>query len=253
MKHIHADLMLEYAKDASETDKPWERWEWKWGIGGEFITCRDSDDVDWDEPEINIRRIDPYRELREAQERGALQVCDNPIYIGGLAMLPKIPAWVDRSKDCHMYWNMSPKCYRIKPEEKSHLNFENANFSKDGKSILLRLNSNGKPIVFIAKDATDISVFDIEITDDDHDYIAREPGARVGVVAHFGQDTHWSFNPKCKVKKTVKKWKWVMCIRPDNYFVSKGYYATEYEADLASDESKTVVQRIDSTMIEVEE
>jgi len=142
MKHIHADLMLEYAKDASD---------------------RDSDDVDWDEPEINIRRIDPYRELREAQERGAnveylcggewvgptfgntwgfdnppdcyrikpadpyahlreaqergaLQVCDNPIYIGGLAMLPKIPAWVDRSKDCHMYWNMSPKCYRIKPE-----------------------------------------------------------------------------------------------------------------------------------------
>ena len=59
---------------------------------------------------------DPYRELREAHERGALQVCDNPIYIGGLAMLPKIPAWVDRSKDCHMYWNMSPKCYRVKPE-----------------------------------------------------------------------------------------------------------------------------------------
>lgn len=25
--HKHADLMLQYAKDAMETDKPWERWE----------------------------------------------------------------------------------------------------------------------------------------------------------------------------------------------------------------------------------
>lgn len=27
-KHIHAELMLQYAKDAMETDKPWERWEY---------------------------------------------------------------------------------------------------------------------------------------------------------------------------------------------------------------------------------
>lgn len=27
-KHIHADLMVQYAKDAMETDKPWERWEY---------------------------------------------------------------------------------------------------------------------------------------------------------------------------------------------------------------------------------
>lgn len=26
-KHIHADLMIQYAKDATETDKPWDRWE----------------------------------------------------------------------------------------------------------------------------------------------------------------------------------------------------------------------------------
>lgn len=26
-KHIHAELMLQYAQDAMETDKPWERWE----------------------------------------------------------------------------------------------------------------------------------------------------------------------------------------------------------------------------------
>lgn len=27
--HVHAASMAEYAKDAMETDKPWERWEWK--------------------------------------------------------------------------------------------------------------------------------------------------------------------------------------------------------------------------------
>ena len=26
--HVHAALMLQYAQDAMETDKPWERWEW---------------------------------------------------------------------------------------------------------------------------------------------------------------------------------------------------------------------------------
>ena len=32
--HKHAALMAEYAKDAAETDKPWERWEWR--NGGEW-------------------------------------------------------------------------------------------------------------------------------------------------------------------------------------------------------------------------
>jgi hypothetical protein len=27
MKHIHAELMLQYAQDAMETHEPWERWE----------------------------------------------------------------------------------------------------------------------------------------------------------------------------------------------------------------------------------
>ena len=31
--HRHAALMLQYAQDAMETDKPWERWEWKGGRG----------------------------------------------------------------------------------------------------------------------------------------------------------------------------------------------------------------------------
>lgn len=35
----HADLMLLYAKDAAETDTPWERWEWRGKSGDEFLTC----------------------------------------------------------------------------------------------------------------------------------------------------------------------------------------------------------------------
>jgi hypothetical protein len=33
MKHIHAELMMEYAKDAMETDMPWEKWEYSDGLG----------------------------------------------------------------------------------------------------------------------------------------------------------------------------------------------------------------------------
>ena len=35
--HIHADLMLQYAQDAMETDKPWERWEVYGKITGRWI------------------------------------------------------------------------------------------------------------------------------------------------------------------------------------------------------------------------
>ena len=31
--HKHAALMLQYAQDWADTDKPWERWEWKGGRG----------------------------------------------------------------------------------------------------------------------------------------------------------------------------------------------------------------------------
>ncbi len=37
MGHIHARSMMEYAKDAAETDTPWERWESSYK-GGKFET-----------------------------------------------------------------------------------------------------------------------------------------------------------------------------------------------------------------------
>lgn len=36
--HIHAELMMQYAKDAMETDKPWERWQFK-SHSSHWATC----------------------------------------------------------------------------------------------------------------------------------------------------------------------------------------------------------------------
>ena len=41
MKHIHAELMMQYAQDAMETDTPWERWEVYGNITGRWIPLSD--------------------------------------------------------------------------------------------------------------------------------------------------------------------------------------------------------------------
>ena len=38
-KHPHAESMMEYAKDALETDKPWERWEYKHCLSSVWSGC----------------------------------------------------------------------------------------------------------------------------------------------------------------------------------------------------------------------
>ena len=37
--HKHAALMLQYAQDAAETDKPWKRWEWWYSSANKFVPC----------------------------------------------------------------------------------------------------------------------------------------------------------------------------------------------------------------------
>ena len=78
-KHVHADLMMQYAQDAMETDNPNERWEFfnkhfcRWEPVGQWAPC-------WDEEE-------QYR--RKPQSR----------YLGVYAC-PQFdsvqPAWLDR-------------------------------------------------------------------------------------------------------------------------------------------------------------
>ena len=47
MGHIHAAAMAEYAKDALETDKPWERWEFSCGI-----SYSASQVIWWEQPTV---------------------------------------------------------------------------------------------------------------------------------------------------------------------------------------------------------
>lgn len=55
-KHKHAELMMQYAQDAMETDKPWERWEFRWE--GEEDWRRLFDHPSWQD-NANYRRETP--------------------------------------------------------------------------------------------------------------------------------------------------------------------------------------------------
>ena len=39
-KHIHAELMAQYAQDAMESETPWENWEFKKQLDQDWATCR---------------------------------------------------------------------------------------------------------------------------------------------------------------------------------------------------------------------
>ena len=43
MKHKHAELMMQYAQDAMETDKPWELWEMRFPTNKTWSNCTDGD------------------------------------------------------------------------------------------------------------------------------------------------------------------------------------------------------------------
>ena len=75
MAHIHAKLMLQYAQDWAETDKPWERWEVA-APGDKFVSL--SSHPHWNEqlkyhrkPRTMTYTITLSEPLREAPETGS--------------------------------------------------------------------------------------------------------------------------------------------------------------------------------------
>jgi hypothetical protein len=76
-KHPHAELMLLYAQDAMETDKPWERWEFKERTYKVFETCYTNPawfkEVSYRRKQKTIRigNYDVPEPLRIAPEEGA--------------------------------------------------------------------------------------------------------------------------------------------------------------------------------------
>jgi len=57
MKHKHADMMMEYAKDAQVTNKPWELWEVA-NSTGDWVPLRRA--ATWNEEELAYRRKMPF-------------------------------------------------------------------------------------------------------------------------------------------------------------------------------------------------
>ena len=102
MKHIHADNMLLYAQDAQETETPWLRWEWR-ALNVLFTPCTREENMF--KPDFEYRRIDPYRELREAQERGETIQERNLLFK---------TQWIEYEGSV---FPREPNRYRIKPPE----------------------------------------------------------------------------------------------------------------------------------------
>lgn len=111
-KHKHADLMMQYAQDAMETDKPWLRWEYQEEQSSIWRDCIDEDDMCF-VIDYEYRRIDPYRHLKEAQERGEV--------IQVTSLFNPDGKWYDKHTGDSMYWDMPPKFYRIKHKQKKKL------------------------------------------------------------------------------------------------------------------------------------
>ncbi|MBD1229475.1 hypothetical protein [Xenorhabdus griffiniae] len=51
-KHIHADLIMEYAKLAQETDKPWEYFQYRYADGNDWLEFASNFGF---HPEVNFR------------------------------------------------------------------------------------------------------------------------------------------------------------------------------------------------------
>ena len=75
-KHIHSHLMMMYAEDAMETDKPWERWEYKINSYQEWQNPYMS--LEWDlntqyrrkQKTININGFDIHESLKISEIKG---------------------------------------------------------------------------------------------------------------------------------------------------------------------------------------
>ena len=116
MKHKHAELMMQYAQDAMETDKPWELWEyshassngWRnldkmpsWRIGNDYrrkpkmlsVWLANGDVVSWPEPVKELRSGDDYWYIGASggAHFDSYQICDteNKIICMGVVHLTR--------------------------------------------------------------------------------------------------------------------------------------------------------------------
>ena len=80
--HKHAALMLQYAQDAAETDKPWERWEWKGGRGWYPLASEFAFSIHYEyrrKPKTLTYTVTIPEPLREAPEVGTIVYIPTPL------------------------------------------------------------------------------------------------------------------------------------------------------------------------------
>ncbi|MEQ2025381.1 hypothetical protein ABLB84_06230 [Xenorhabdus szentirmaii] len=86
-KHIHADLMMEYAKLAQETDRPWEHFQFKlqgdieWHNPSAGLAFRDDNEYRLKPHTIKIGNYDVPEPVRKPLEDGARYYYVNTSYI----------------------------------------------------------------------------------------------------------------------------------------------------------------------------
>jgi len=257
MKHIHADNMLLYAQDAQETDKPWERWEWRWSssTSGHWVKAEASD-IEWD-LEIDYRRIDPYRELKEAQMRGKtiqVQTTDHGT------------CWGDRCYPCCIYWDLPPDRYRVKPEADPYKHLREAQERGEViqerdllfKTQWIEYESSEfprEPNRYRIKPEEAVYSKTMHIVENGGAWTGTIGGKDVTFVIH-GNITGVELFDKClnddEIRKTfdaktVKKWRWKAHLN-GILFTTTGYFTEEG----INRGNPINISRIDSTMIEVE-
>jgi len=98
--HKHKKKILEYAQDCQEDAEAWQKWEFIWN--DVWVACKEH--PAWNTGTEIYRRIDPYRELKEAQERGEVIQFR---YLTGDWNIATTPTW-----------NLPVDRYRIKPKVK---------------------------------------------------------------------------------------------------------------------------------------
>ena len=121
MKHIHAELMMAYAKDAMETDEPWLRWEfyhriekcWKqfkfdhpaWHLEDQYRRKAKT---------IKINGIKVPEPMREAPEVG------QGYHVVNLLNIERTDSFVWEGFDCEQGWLDSGLCHSTKDAAYDH-------------------------------------------------------------------------------------------------------------------------------------
>lgn len=87
--HIHAELMALYAQDALETDKPWERWQFRndkshpWTNCISYVAFCEASQYRRKQKTILINGIEVPEPFRGILESGKKYWCPNLIYEDG--------------------------------------------------------------------------------------------------------------------------------------------------------------------------